>query len=223
MNEIATIRKVYRRIGRGIGEFVLLILLSLIAPLLIYIDTISLNHGVSEESITEFSQELLLLLSSFLLAYGAWKYPGSRGFFVLVAGFLAAMLIRELDRYFDLVWHGFWIVPAITYSLASIFYVSVYCRSTVLKVAAKFANSKSYCFIVFGLVVILAFSRVFGSGSLLWKEILGESYNLTVKGSLQEGLELFGYVYLTYGSYLLLRLGRRWHRETSTCSTPLPE
>ena len=222
MNE-AAMKKAFARIGQGIGEFILLILLSLIAPLLIYIDAIDFSHGVTEASFTEFSQELLLLFSSCLLGYGAWRYPGSRGLFVLAAGFFGTMLIRELDKMFDLLWHGFWLVPAITLSTASILYVAIYCRSSLLKGAAYFANSKSYCFIAFGLVVVLAFSRVFGSGGFFWKDILGEAFSYDFKGSLQEGLELFGYVYVAYGSFLLLRLGKKWHRMPDTHFRPIAE
>lgn len=207
-------REAKRRIASGIGEFFLLVILTLIAPLFLYIDTVNFGHGVSELSFTEFAQEILLLISVVLLGVGACKYPNSRGLFVLMGGFFGCMLIRELDKVLDFVWHGFWFPVATLFSIAAICYAKFYCQNTFLHRAATFVNTKPYCFILSGLIVVLVFSRIFGSGSLLWKEILGEGYTHDFKSSLQEGLELFGYVFIAYGSFLLLRLGKKWAEDS---------
>lgn len=48
------------------------------------------------------------------------KDATQRGLYILVAGFISVMLIRELDTLFDMVWHGFWVYPALAVTFLSI-------------------------------------------------------------------------------------------------------
>jgi hypothetical protein len=192
------------KIVRSIGEFFLLSLLSLIVPGFVFIDSVIIGDGVGEPSITEFTQEALLLVSAMCFGYAAWRHENSRGFFLLIAGFFSCLLVRELDSVFDNVRHGFWLWPALLVALVSITYVMIYCRDTVLESMADFVDSRPYFFIIFGLVVVLAFSRVFGSGEILWKHLMTSNYENLYKRAMQEGLELLGYIYVAYGSFLIL-------------------
>jgi hypothetical protein len=197
------------KIVRGISEFFLLALLSLIAPMCVLIDGVIIGDGVGEFSITEFSQETLLLGSIVCFGYAAWRYVISRGLFVLIAGFFSCMLVRELDSVFDKVWHGFWFWPALLIASISIAYVMFYCRDTVLGSIADFVDTKPYIYIIFGLIIVLVFSRVFGSGEVLWKHLMTSDYENLYKRALQEGLELFGYIFIAYGSCLILWLKKK--------------
>lgn len=199
------------RIARGFGEFFLLALLSLVAPLCVYIDIVVLGHEVSLDSeiwLTENTQEILILMAALTMAYAAWQRPGERGFLVLVAGFFGCMLIRELDVILDAVWHGFWFWPALLLAAGAIGYATTLGRGTVLEPMAEFFDTRAWSYVLFGLVVVLVFSRVFGSGSLLWSHVMSSHYEQIFKEALQEGLELFGYVFIAYGSVRLYRHGR---------------
>ena len=201
------------RIARGFGEFFLLALLSLVAPLCVYIDIVALGHEVSPDSeiwLTENTQEILILLAALSMAYAAWRRPGERGFLVLVAGFFGCMLIRELDVVLDAVWHGFWFWPALLLAAGAIGYAATLGRGTVLEPMADFFDTRAWSYILFGLVVVLVFSRVFGSGSLLWSHVMSSDYEQVFKEALQEGLELFGYVFIAYGSARFV-----WHGNAS--------
>jgi hypothetical protein len=165
--------------------------------------------GVGESSITEFSQETLLLALAVCFEYAAWRHVNSRGLFVLMAGFFSCMLVRELDSIFDKVWHGFWFWPALLIAFISISYVMFYCRDTALESIADFIDTKPYLYIVFGLIIVLVFSRVFGSGEIFWKNLMTSHYENLYKRALQEGLELFGYIFIAYGSWLMLWLKRK--------------
>ncbi len=192
-------------IARGLCEFFFLALVSLVPALFAFIDIVFLGDGVSELSLTEITQETLLFVSALLIGHSAWRHADSRGFLMLMAGFFACMLVRELDGLLDNIWHGFWFWPAFLLAIATITYVMIYCRDTILEPMANFIDSKAFFYIMFGLIVVLVFSRVFGSGAILWKSLMGPDYNPVLKSTLQEGLELFGYIFIAYGSYLFIR------------------
>jgi len=199
------------RVARGFGEFFLLALLSLVAPLCVYIDLVVLGHEVSPDAelrLTELGQEILLLVSALCMAGAAWRRPRERGFLVLVVGLFGCMLIRELDVVLDAVWHGFWFWPALLVAAGTIAYAATLGRGTVLAPMADFFDTRAGSHILFGLVVVLVFSRVFGSGSLLWSHVMSSDYEQIFKEALQEGLELFGYVFIAYGSVRFARRSR---------------
>jgi hypothetical protein len=188
----------------AIAEFLFLGLLMLLVPLLIYVDLFIIGHGIPEASFTEYTQEGLLLLSAVAFGISAWRHPQYRGFLVLVAGFFTCMSVREQDAVFDkLVFHGFWVWLALIPAAVAIGYAWKL-RATVLPGAVHFVGTRSYMHIAFGLLVLLVFSRTFGSGNLLWVDLMGESYTPVVKAAIQEGLELFGYLFIWYGSVLFL-------------------
>jgi hypothetical protein len=56
-----------------------------------------------------------------------------------------------------------------------------------------------------GFLVLVA--GVFGNGSLLWSHVMNSDYEQIFKDALQEGLELFGYVFIAYGSARFLCRG----------------
>ena len=153
---------------------------------------------------TELLEDLLLLLSTTVFLAKAWGHFESRGFLVLVGGFFACMLIRELDFAFDVIHHGAWRYPAILTAAASIA-LAIACRKTVLAPMAAYVDTKSCIYVSIGLLIVMVFGRLFGSGRLIWIDIMGMDYKGVYKTIIQEGLELFGYVFVSYGSCLLPR------------------
>lgn len=193
------------KIGKAIGEVAILVVLTTIAPVAVAIDLRYFRNEVGEFSVTEIVQTVLLLTSVIVFWSAARQRPQSRGFLILVAGFLSCMLIREQDSWLDYVFHGFWFWPAIFVAGASITYACMLCRQTVLGPMSAFIDTKPYFYLVFGLLVVLVFSRLFGSGALLWKHAMMADYSSTYKSAVQEGLELFGYVFVAFGSILFAR------------------
>lgn len=199
------------KIFLGLTEFFVLALLSLIAPIMVYLDLIEVGRRVSEVSFTEVSQEVFLLITMITFAINGFKHETERGFSVLVTGFFTCMLIRELDVLFDQIWHGFWSWPAGFVALSAIGYSLIYQRNTILEPLASFCQSRAFVFIAIGLVIILAFSRVFGSGNLLWDNVMSAQDVHAFKSAIQEGLELLGYTFLAYGSCLYLIVKKKLH------------
>lgn len=171
-------------------------------------DTSVFGHGVGEQSVTEWTQELLLLASALMFLALAWRQPAQRGFAILVAGFFGTMFIRELDGVFDRIVHGFWVYPAALWALAALVLAARF-RQGLLATMARAAQNHSFVYIQLGLAIVLSFSRVFGT-TALWFGVFGESDPArTSKTVAQEGLELLGYLLIFAGSFGYLRALRR--------------
>ncbi len=188
------------QIRAALGEILLLTLMVLLPFLSVYIDVTVIGQDVGELSLTELSQSALLLLSVLIFGYSAWEQAENRGCLLLMSGFLACALLREQDAFLDEIWQGFWLYPALLLSFLVVFYAVFRCRSSIIAPIYRFVGTKSYYFLLMGLLVVLVFSRLFGSGGLLWKDILGAAYTARFKGALQEGLELFGYFFIAFGA-----------------------
>ena len=79
----------------------------------INIDYFFLENNLSERSLTELFQQLLLLACVVIFTWSAEKVEDSRTLYILIAGFFACMFLRELDYYFDMIVHGFWVYPTL--------------------------------------------------------------------------------------------------------------
>lgn len=188
-----------KKMTQAVIEFFILIFLALLPVISIYLDVVVLGNDVGEISVTELTQESLLLLAATIFLYGAWKKPVIRGFLILVASFFSCLFIREMDAFLDNIWHGFWFWPALLMALVSIYYARFVAKNTTQKPLTDFINTKPYFLILIGLIVLLVLSRTFGSGNLLWHAILEENSS-RAKTVVQEGLELMGYAFIFYGS-----------------------
>lgn len=178
--------------------FLAFTLLAIAVPMIVKFEVVTLGRNISEVSLTELVQQLFLLFAVIVFALSAKKLPQQRSFYVLVAGFFGCMLLREHDYYFDMIQHGFWFYPTITLAIGTIIYTF---KNTEYFAASayQFKATKAYIYILIGLVVILVFSRLFGTGGL-WKVVMAADYKHHYKSTIQEGLELFGYAILFLGS-----------------------
>lgn len=183
--------------------FILISLLSAGVITIINIDFFFLENNLSERSLTELFQQLLLLASAAIFIWSANKVEESRTLFILVAGFFGCMFLRELDYYFDMIVHGFWFYPTILLASSVIIY-SIKHSAYLISSVRTFSQTNAYFNILVGLVIIMIFSRLFGSGTL-WKGVMNDDYQHIYKTIIQEGLELFGYLFLFIGSFYQLR------------------
>ena len=178
--------------------FILISLLSAGVVTIIKIDFFLLENSLIELSLTELFQQLLLLASASIFIWSANKVEESQTLFILISGFFGCMLLRELDFYFDMIAHGFWFYPTILLASSVIIY-SIKNSSFFISSIRSFSETNTYCYILVGLVIVLVFSRLLGSGTL-WEEVMNDDYQYVYKTIIQEGLELFGYVFLFVGS-----------------------
>ncbi|MEP1198977.1 hypothetical protein [Tateyamaria sp.] len=192
-------------VRRIVTEFGILVLMAIIVPVIVLIDVKALSGQVSETSVTELAQAGLILLTAVLFFIGARRFPDAVGYLMSVAVLCTWMFIRENDVYFDLIRHGFWVVPnTILLAIGALF--AYRNRDTLKDPFKRHAASREAAFGMVGFVVLIIFSRVFGSGEL-WRPIMGASYDPAVKAMVQEGLELFGYALFAFGAVLSFRSG----------------
>ncbi len=187
-----------REILRSLKGLAWITLLSLTVPVLAVVDAQLIGSAPSEASATEIAQELLLLISAGLFLSTAVRSIEMRPILLLASGFFATMLVRELDHFWDKVTHGFWVFPAVL--VAALAIISAFQQqASVLSSWAKYARTRSYLQVSMGLLIILVLSRTFGS-QVIWRPILGNGDVPLTKTVIQEGLELFGYLFVFWGA-----------------------
>ncbi len=181
-------------------DFFTISLFMVLIPKIITIDIMVLKNELSETSLTEYLQEFFILISAIIFLKASLKHSTSKGFFILVTGLFTMMFVREVDYYLDFIMHGFWKIPAIIIFLITIYYAFKN-KNTITQALLTHSQTKQFTYIFIGFMIIVLFSRLFGTGSL-WRDIMGENYNHIYKTVIQEGIELFGYSLLFYGSVL---------------------
>ena len=180
----------------GFAEFFLAAIIAASVIGCIYLDVI-VHRDLSEGSFVEFGQEVLLLTTTVL--FGTLAIKTRQGGLWLVAGFFGCLFIRELDAYFDDIVHGAWKYFALAVMVLSLFKAWRLGVENTLATLAAFMESRSFIFIFIGLLIVLAYSRLFGMGEL-WHAIMGDNYIRLVKNVVEEGSELWGYALVTWGA-----------------------
>lgn len=178
-------------------ELLILIFVMIIPPLFVWIDITILKNNLSEYSFTEFAQEFFVFASFLVLFLKASKSLEKKGFFTLLSGLFLVMFVREGDYFLDKIMDGLWQILAISVFLISIYIANKH-KHTILPALSYYWNTRGFGYLAIGLLTVLLFSRIFGTGNL-WRAILMENYTNLFKTAIQEGLELFGYAITFYG------------------------
>jgi hypothetical protein len=176
----------------ALARFGIMLTLTLFSVAMVFVDIFIAKTDILETSFTEVSQEVMLALIAGLFWLSA-REPGQRGVGILIGGFFACMLIRELDGLFDPISHSFWLWPALL-TAGTCLYRALGYRGAwrdVVSGLARFSVRPAFGFIMAGLLALI-FSRLFGMGSL-WHGILQEGYARLAKTTVEEGVELLAY------------------------------
>lgn len=169
-------------------------LLSLLVIAAQRLDYFWLENTLGEESITELMQ-IVFLLFTIVCFYKLHRADKLSGAAMLVGGFFTTLLIRELDAYFDLVFHGFWIYPALV--------VTLFCSHYALRQdnlnaqMAKLLADKYMQIMITFIVLLFVFSRLYGMGDF-WEAVMGNNYVRDVKNISEETIELLFYAFITF-------------------------
>lgn len=162
-------------------------------------------NGVPERKFVECAQEAMLFFSVLIFFYLAWKKQEASLW--LVGGFLACMLIRELDVSFDKLAHGSWFYAALGMAVLCLFKAWKAGTEQMVHSLADFMRSRAFPKLSCGLLIVLVYSRIIGYKPL-WQLVMKKHYLRNVKTVVEEGTELFGYsiIFLAaveYACYLL--------------------
>lgn len=182
------------------AELLLVCLLVALVPVTVYLDSAVWGDGVTEDSVTEHLHNTLLAIAAALFALGAYQHMELRGYLTLTATLFTCMFLREYDAAFDRIRHGFWIYPALAVLLIGI-WIAWRNRGTTRLPLLHHLATRSATFVYIGIVLLLFFSRLFGT-SALWEAVMGAAYQPQVKTTVQEGTELLAYLLIAYGAVL---------------------
>ena len=185
-----------KTILNGAAEFFLAALIAASLIGWIYLD-VTVNQNIVENSFVEFSQEALLMAMTAIFTMQAIAKP--QGGLWLVAGFFGCLFLRELDAFFDMIVHGAWKYFALVVVVFVFFKAWRLGKESTIASLATFMKTRAFIFIFIGLLIVLVYSRLFGMGEL-WKAIMGDNFNRTVKNIVEEGSELWGYALVFWGS-----------------------
>ncbi|MGV3346502.1 hypothetical protein ACGVWS_12440 [Enterobacteriaceae bacterium LUAb1] len=180
-----------RCIAERLGVFLLCALFIALMTGIIWMDVCWLDNGIKEISLTEGTQEVILLIVSFLWFRVARCWSHYRELAILIGGFFSCMLIRELDFLFDLLHHGSWLWFALLCTAVCIVLAFRH-PVRVIHDLALFVRHPCWGMMAAGLLTILVFSRLYGMGTI-WQHLMAENYVRTVKNMAEEGCELLGY------------------------------
>ena len=162
----------------------------LIMALLAKIDITRFGR-ITEISFTEFTQEGLLFISAAIFLFLARRK--NSGGLLLVSGFLFCMFIRELDAFFDLLFHGSWKYFAVATAAGFSYAAWKKGKAETARTLAEFMRTRSYGMLTRGLLVVLFISRLFGMRKL-GLFVAGVKFSEGVKNFMEESTELLGYM-----------------------------
>jgi len=170
----------------------------------IYLDSITLTDTgkFEENSFTEWTQEIFILLCS-ILYFILGRYDRSiTGFTGMLSGMALMAFIREFNNYFHSWFRGAWQIFVLIALILTIIYVYRN-RDTLVKPFYDYLKLPAFGVTMSGFVSLMVFSRLFGSGKI-WRNILEveelEGPTRWVKNAAQEGTELLGYALILIGT-----------------------
>ena len=159
------------------------------------------SFEIEVENLIELGQEAFLLAAALIMMHTASKAKAFSGGLWLIAGFLMTLVIRELDAWFDIISHGFWVYVTLIW-LSFLAYVvkrSGFC--TVLPGLSHFIGHKAYPLMCAGVACLLVYSRLYGMKALwaLYSDSsCGSFYN--VKSLSEESTELLAYMMIFFSA-----------------------
>lgn len=165
----------------------------------------SFSHEMPHESWIEVGQETLLFAALLLMGFAAKKDARYAGGIWLIAAFLTALFIRELDAWFDDIFHGAWKYILVAYLVWASWKIRRSGFATVIPGIAHFIRSPAFPMMLVGVVIVLAYSRLYGYKGM-WALYAGECSWGAIKTLSEEATELVGYAMMFYSSWVYQRL-----------------
>lgn len=195
----------YSEIIKMTKKFFIYSFLFLGLNLILRLDFTYLNLSFGEVSITEFTQSILLLLTSYSFFKIGHKNEKLKRASFLMGSFFIVLLIREQDHYLDNLILGSWFYPALIVSFSAIIYAFKKKKETVQGMT-EIMKVKEFDILVLGMAMLLVFSRLYGMGDF-WKEVMDENYIRIIKNISEEAIELLSYLIIAIsGSKIKRRL-----------------
>ncbi|OLQ85503.1 hypothetical protein BIY21_04500 [Vibrio ponticus] len=175
-----------------------IVLISVLVNVSLRLDVQFFETNLSETSLTELLQILLLVMIVSVFINLSKKVGQLYHASVLIAGFFSALAIRELDHWFDKISHGFWLYPALLVSGVAI-YIASKGRKETLEELAEIIDCLYGKLLIISVMLLLVFSRLYGMGSF-WRSVMGADFSRDVKNISEEGIELLCYFLICFSA-----------------------
>ena len=163
------------------------------------------SHPMIHESWIEVGQESFLLIAALLMAAAARQKKAYAGGLWLITGFLTALFIRELDAWFDDIFHGSWKYILMVFLVWLGLTIRKAGRETIVPGLAHFIRSRAFPLMLVGTVIVLAYSRLYGYKGM-WALYAGDCSWGAIKTLSEEATELVGYALMFYSTWVFKRL-----------------
>lgn len=164
----------------------------------------------SEISFTEFSQSIILLLSTLIMLAARKRYQVFPVGAMIVAMFLLASLVRENDYFLDFITHGFWEWPVLVLGVGTLIYTFLQ-RSALFAEMRLYFNTRAFGMFLAGVLATYVFSRLLGR-AVMWEAALGDHYLRVAKDAVEECSESLGYLLMLFSTIEFTLLARRLRR-----------
>ncbi len=187
-----------RQVLRLLIEGAALVVAVALVPVVALVDITILGDGIKDAGLTETLQVVLVALSALMCGWGVRHLPEARGHLWMLTTLFTWMMIRENDSFLDQIFHGLWVYPA-TVVLCGGGYLVWRNRATYLTGTLRHANCRPGAIMIVGLVLLIFFSRLFGTGAL-WEAVTDQSDAGDIKTVVQETTELLAYVLIAFGA-----------------------
>ncbi|MCD9462192.1 hypothetical protein CJF25_04170 [Photobacterium phosphoreum] len=180
-------------------NFIFILILMILPIIAVRYDVLTLHNNIPEQSLTEWTEEMFLAITAGSFLFIGFTDKKHHHGFILISAFFFCMLIRELDSFFDnVVFHGFWVYPAIITAITALYY-STQKRENTLNTLYLFVRDKNFPILCIGLAIIFVFSRLFGM-EVFWHQVMGSDFQRIVKNIAEETTELLGYTIVIYAA-----------------------
>lgn len=197
------------------GRFLLYTVLVVLSVQMIRMDAGILVDGRKfvETSYTEWTQEAYVLLTALAFLFTGKRYEALRPIAYFLGGGFLVVLVREMDAYLDLIYHGAWL-PLALLILAFTLFTAYRHRKRFVESLETYLSTPSFGLLLAGGLSVFVFSRLFGAKST-WTAVFAvdvldpTSPGRWVKNAVEEGSELFGYTLILCASIELWSYANR--------------
>lgn len=186
-------------IYRACLSALMMVAVSIVVNLSIRLDYVVLGSDLGELSITETLQLVMLAIASWSFFNLSKHMPELKHAAILISGFFAVLMIREMDYWMDMIHSGSWVFPALTVTALACAKAYQGGKGSVNEMARILRNP--HMKLLIGSVMLLfVFSRLYGMGSF-WRHVMDESYIRDVKNISEEGIELLCYSLIALSAF----------------------
>ncbi|MGY0617005.1 hypothetical protein [Vibrio sp. FJH11] len=192
-----------RIIYRSCLSALMIVAISIVVNLSIRLDCIVLGSGIAELSVTESLQLVMLAIASWSFFSLSKQVSELKHAAILIAGFFAVMIIREMDYWMDMIHQGSWVIPALTVTAFACAKAYQGGKGTVNEMA-KILSNPHMKLLIGSVVLLLVFSRLYGMSSF-WHHVMDVSYIREVKNISEEGIELLCYSLIALSAFRTCR------------------